>query len=182
VRPDEVTFVELGQADMNPALVNGAIDIANQTEPYVTLGIEQGYLARLMGVADYYPNRQVSVLMYSGSFIDQQPEAARRFMVGYLRGIRVYEDAFAKNVDRDAVLDLMVERLPWKDRTLYDRTQANGSLIYLNPDGYAGVESIAWDHDWMVRNGLVRTPVDLQRAIDHQFVEYALGRLGPYAR
>ncbi|HZR98472.1 MAG TPA: ABC transporter substrate-binding protein, partial [Chloroflexota bacterium] len=163
VRPDEVSLVELGQADMNPALLNGAIDIANQTEPYVTAGIEQGYLVRLAGVADYYPDREVSVMMYGRSFADQQPEAARRFMVAYLRGVRTYEDALAKNIDREAVLDLLIERLPWKDRTLYDRMWANGTLLYINPDGHPSTESIAWDQDWMVRSGMVLTPIDLQR-------------------
>jgi ABC-type nitrate/sulfonate/bicarbonate transport system substrate-binding protein len=182
VRPDEVRLLEMGFPDMNAALANGALDIASQTDPYVTIGVEQGYLVRLMGVADFYPNRQVSVLMSAQTFVEQQPEAARRFMVAYLRGVRAYEDAVAKNVDRDAVLDLLVDRLPIKDRSLYDRMWANGTLLYLNPDGYAQTDSIAWDHDWLVQQGLAHTPVDLGRVIDHQFVDYALGRLGRYAR
>src|SRR5438270_1505378 len=67
VRSDEVTLVEMGFPDMNAALANGALDLANQSEPLATLGAERGILVRLMGVADYYPNRQVSVLMYGGS-------------------------------------------------------------------------------------------------------------------
>ncbi len=132
-------------------------------------------------MADYYPNREVSVLMYSGNFIEQQPEAARRFMVAYLRGIRAYEDAFTKNVDHDAVVDLLAENLPVKDRSLYDRMMTEGTLLYLNPDGTVATESIAWDQDWLARNGLVRTKVDLGQVIDHSFVDYALGRIGHYA-
>jgi ABC-type nitrate/sulfonate/bicarbonate transport system substrate-binding protein len=180
VRPDEVRLLEMGFADMNAALSNGALDFAAQTEPYITMGSEQGYLARLIGVAEYYPDRQVSVLMYASTFIEQQREAARRFMVGYLRGVRAYEDAVAKNVDRAAVLDILVDRLPVKDRSLYDRMTANGTMLYLNPDGYAQTDSIAWDHDWLIQQGLAHTPVDLSRVIDHQFVDYAVGRLGRY--
>ena len=174
--------VELGQPDMNPALANGAVDLANQTEPYVTLGIEQGYLTRIAGVADYYPNREVSVVLYGGPFIQEQPEAARRLMVAYLRGVRAYEDAFTKSIDRDEILDILVKRLPVKDGSLYDRMYQNGTLSYANPDGYLATESIAWDQDWMVRNGMVRTPVDIGQVVDNQFIEYALGRLGRYAR
>jgi ABC-type nitrate/sulfonate/bicarbonate transport system substrate-binding protein len=180
VRYDEMTLVEMGFPDMNAALANGALDLANQSEPLATLGAEQGVLVRLMGVADYYPNRQVSVLMYGGSFVEQQPEAARRSMVAYLRGVRAYEDAFTKNVDRAAVVDLLVDRLPVKDRGLYDRMLTDGTLLYINPDGYAGVESIAWDQDWLVQQGLAHTKLDLGRVVDHQFVEYALARLGRY--
>jgi len=182
VRYDEVSLMEMGFPDMNPAMANGALDVAAQTDPYATLGIEQGYLVRLMNVAEYYPNRQVSVLMYAHTFIEQQPEAARRFMVAYLRGVRAYEDAFAKNVERDAVIDVLVDRLPIKDRSLYDRMWANGTLLYLNPDGYAQTESIAWDHDWLVQQGMTQAPVDLGRVIDNQFVDYAQGRLGHYAQ
>jgi NitT/TauT family transport system substrate-binding protein len=180
VRPDEMSLVEMGFPDMNAALANGALDFADQSEPLATLGTEQGILVRLAGVVDYYPNRQVSVLMYGGSFVQQQPEAARRFMVAYLRGVRGYEDAFTKNVDRAAVVDLLIERLPVKDRALYDRMLEGGTLLYMNPDGYAAVESIAWDQDWLVEQGLAHTKLDLGRVIDHQFVEYALARLGRY--
>src|SRR5215208_6295103 len=181
-RYHEVSLMEMGFPDMNPAMANGALDVAAQTDPYATLGMEQGYLVRLMNVAEYYPNRQVSVLMYAHTFIEQQPEAARRFMVAYLRGVRAYEDAFAKNVERDAVIDVLVDRLPIKDRSLYDRMWANGTLLYLNPDGYAQTESIAWDHDWLVQQGMTQAPVDLGRVIDNQFVDYAQGRLGRYAQ
>src|SRR5579884_2243020 len=74
VRPEETNLVELSQPDMNVALANGAIDLASQAEPFVTLGVEQGILARLHPVADFYPNREASVMMYSGQFIQQQPE------------------------------------------------------------------------------------------------------------
>jgi len=181
VQANEVSLTEMGFPDMNAALSNGAIDFADQSEPLAMLGADQGILTRLTGVADYYPNREVSVLMYSGNFIEQQPEAARRFMVAYLRGIRAYEDAFTKNVDHDAVVDLLAENLPVKDRSLYDRMMTEGTLLYLNPDGTVATESIAWDQDWLARNGLVRTKVDLGQVIDHSFVDYALGRIGHYA-
>ena len=80
------------------------------------------------------------------------------------------------------VLDVLVDRLPIKDKSLYDRMWANGTLLYLNPDGYAQTESIAWDHDWLVQQGMTQAPVDLGRVIDNQFVDYALGRLGRYAQ
>ena len=127
-----------------------------------------------MGVADYYPNRQVSVLMYGGSFVEQQPEAARRVMVAYLRGSGRTRTPSRKNVDRAAVVDVLVDRLPVKDRGLYDRMLADGTLLYMNPDGYAAVESIAWDQDWLVQQGMAHTKLDLGRVIDNQFVDYAL--------
>jgi len=180
VRSEEVSLVELSQPDMNLALANGAIDLASQAEPLVTLGVEQGFLTRLHAVTDFYPNREASVLMYSGQFIKQQPEAARRMMVAYLRGIRAFEDAVRKGIDKDAIMDIMVERTQVKDRTLYDKMYQNGSLSMINPDGYVDVDSIVYDHDWLLREGMINTRADLSSVIDNQFVDYALGRIGRY--
>ena len=74
-----------------------------------------------------------------------------------------------------------IERLPVKDRSIYERMLPDGTLLYLNPDGAVATESIAWDQDWLAQHGLVRTKVDLVQVIDHSFVDYALGRLGHYA-
>jgi hypothetical protein len=42
------------------------------------------------------------------------------------------------------------------------------------------VASIAYDQDWFVRRGVISQPQDLANVIDHQYVEYALQRLGEY--
>ena len=67
------------------------------------------------------------------------------------------------------MVDVLVDRLPVKDRGLYDRMLADGTLLYMNPDGYAAVESIAWDQDWLVQQGMAHTKLDLGRVIDNQF-------------
>ncbi|HLI26582.1 MAG TPA: ABC transporter substrate-binding protein [Chloroflexota bacterium] len=180
IAPDEVHIVELSQPDMNVALANGGIDLANQSEPLVTLGAEQGILVRLHGIDEIYPDRESSVILYGQQFIDEQPEAARRLMVAYLRAVRDFEDAFRKQRDRAAVLAILTERLPIRDPALWLRMYEQGTLLYINPDGRANAESIAWDQEWMLRLGLVRQRVDMAQVIDHRFVDYAVQRLGPY--
>lgn len=180
IGPEEVHIVELSQPDMNVSLANGGIDLANQSEPLVTLGAEQGILVRLHGVDEVYPDRESSVILYGQQFIDHQPEAARRLMVAYLRAVRDFEDAFRKRREQDAVLDILTTRLPIRDRALWLRMYENGALLYINPDGRANAESIAWDQDWMLRLGLVRQRVDMAQVIDNRFVDYAVERLGPY--
>jgi hypothetical protein len=56
----------------------------------------------------------------------------------------------------------------------------NGSLSMINPDGYVDMDSIVYDHDWLLREGMITTRADLSRVIDNQFVDYALGRIGRY--
>jgi hypothetical protein len=44
------------------------------------------------------------------------------------------------------------------------------------------VESLAYDQEWYLARGVVRERVDINQVVDMQYVEYALSRLGRYAR
>src|SRR4051794_6148936 len=92
---DDVQLTVLNFPDVNGALVNGALDAAWQAEPFVTLGVRQGQIHRLIGSED--PTGVVhsaSVIVYGEEFVARKPEAAERFMVGYLRGVRDSYEAF----------------------------------------------------------------------------------------
>ena len=52
----------------------------------------------------------------------------------------------------------------------------------LNPDGYVNVESLRADLAWFADHGYIPDPPDLDRVIDHAYVDYAMARLGPYQR
>jgi NitT/TauT family transport system substrate-binding protein len=63
-----------------------------------------------------------------------------------------------------------------KDPAVFERIGPAG----INPNGHVEVASIAYDQDWFVRRGVISQPQDLANVIDHQYVEYALQRLGEY--
>ena len=48
------------------------------------------------------------------------------------------------------------------------------------PDGAVNVDDLLFKQDWFLRQGTSQQVVDLLRAIDPQFVEYALAQLGKY--
>ena len=48
--------------------------------------IKQGIGIKLLSLDESTPNAQVGVIMYAPHFMRDQPEAARRFMIAYLRG------------------------------------------------------------------------------------------------
>jgi NitT/TauT family transport system substrate-binding protein len=52
----------------------------------------------------------------------------------------------------------------------------------IDPDGQINVQSVQDDLDWFVREGMVRTSIDLARYVDRSFVDAAVARLGPYPR
>jgi hypothetical protein len=68
------------------AFASGAIDASTTAEPFATRAISQGVAAKF--VAEIAPGRMTSVVMYSGQFIGDRNDAARRWMVATMRGVR----------------------------------------------------------------------------------------------
>ena len=64
-------------------------------------------------------------LMYSGRFIAEQPEVARRWMVAYVRAQRDYYDAVMKNGDRGSMLDLLTRYTSLKDRAMLEAVKSD---------------------------------------------------------
>jgi len=162
--------------DMNVALANRALDVALQIEPFVSIAEAQGIATRWRGVDDVYPGQQVAVLTYGPRFVAQSPDIAQRFMVGYLRAVRLYNEAFAANnaAARAEVIPILTQHTAVKDPTLYDRMV----YPYLNPNGYLNLESVRADFDWFNSAGQIEGRVEVDAVVDHSFVDYALGRLG----
>jgi len=55
------------------------------------------------------PDHQVAAVLYGPAFVREQPEAARRWMVGYLRGVRDFNDGFVGARDLKVARELNPE-------------------------------------------------------------------------
>jgi ABC-type nitrate/sulfonate/bicarbonate transport system substrate-binding protein len=174
----DVRIVNMPFPDMLPALANRSVDVALNIEPFPTLAVDRGIAVRWKTIDEIYPNHQIAAIVYGPSFHQAQPEAARRFMVGYLRAVRDYVDAFERNRGRAEVIDIMTRTTSVKDAAVWERMITPG----LNPDGQVNVDSIAADQDWFLAHGVVRERLDVSQIVDMQFVDYAVGRLGRYQR
>ncbi len=165
--------------ELNAALANGAVDGGWQAEPYMTLGVAQGHLHRLVGGED--PTGVVhvgSVMVYGEDFIARKPAAAERFMVAYLRGIRDnYEAFFGSGRGREAVVAALIKYTPVKDAALYEQM----AVHHQNPDGYVPLDGLQQIADWSVASGYTQQPIDTSQLVDHRYLEGALAILGRYA-
>ena len=170
----EITFLSF--PDMNAALANGGVDLALQIEPLATLAVERGIAGRVATGDEIYPNQQIAALYYSPEFA-ARTDVAQRFMVAYVRSLRDYNDAFAKNQGRAEVAQILSRQTTVKDLALYDRIIPAG----LDPDGHLNVQGIRDDVALYARLGCITGEVaDVGRVIDESFVNYAIGVLGPY--
>ena len=164
----------LSQPDSLPALANRALDAALLIEPFVTAAVGRGIGVRWKGAQEFAPNAQNGEVAYAPSFIESQPEAARRFMVAYLKGLRAYQDAFDSGTDKEAMIDILIKHSPVKDRAVYYTMVPAGFEL----NGRINVDFLRAEQEIYGRAGLLTDPVDVTTLVDHQYADYAVARLG----
>jgi len=176
----DVERVFLGFPQHVVALQNKAVDASMTTEPSATKAIQSGAAVKIMGDDEIYPNHQLAVILYSGQFIKDQPDAARRFMRAYLRAVRDYNNALSNGKlagpNANEVIAVLTEYTPIKDAALYRSITPQGC----NPDGHVNVASLKTDLDFFKEEGLIQGNVTVEQAVDPSFVDAALKELGPY--
>jgi NitT/TauT family transport system substrate-binding protein len=124
-----------------------------------------------------FPNQQLGVLTYSTRFVTNT-DLATRFMVAYLKGVRDYNDAFAKKIP--AAHDFAIATLT-KYTSLKDPSLANSVVqAGLNPDGNVNTDSIGAYQDFYLKLGTQTQRIDLSQLVDLSFVKAAAAKLGPY--
>ncbi|MDO8692091.1 MAG: ABC transporter substrate-binding protein [Dehalococcoidia bacterium] len=175
---DDVELVVLSYADMLPGYANKAIDLAMQIEPTLTAAVENGLAVRWPPGATstmYGGEYQAAALVYSEPF-SKNVDAARRFMIGYIKGERDYNDAFAKGKDKPAIVAILAKYTSEKDPAIYTKME----MPYLNPDGKMHVPSMQMDFDFFRNAGYYTGKTDLKSIVDTQFTDYAVQQLGTY--
>lgn len=163
------------------AMMNKAIDASLTTEPLVALAEKRGIAVRFSKV-DLYPNQVIAALLYSGEFIKKRPEVAKRFMIGYLKSVRFYNDALVdgrfKGPNADEVIKILIAATPLKDRSVYEEAVAN----WVNPDGRVNEDSLRKDLAFFrTRKEFELAPnASVEASVDNSFVDNAVKILGPY--
>jgi NitT/TauT family transport system substrate-binding protein len=170
----DVQLEELSQPDSLPALGNRALDVAMLVEPFVTAAVARDVGVRWKTTEEFAPGAQNGLVAYAPQFIENQPAAARRFMVAYLQGLRDYLDAFDLGIDQEEIVDILIKHTAVKDRAIYLTTQPSG----FEPNGRVNVEYLRAEQELYAREGLLTDPVDVAALVDLQYADYAVARLG----
>jgi ABC-type nitrate/sulfonate/bicarbonate transport system substrate-binding protein len=173
----DVAVQNLAYPEMLPAFANGVLDAALVVEPFLTQLEQRGLARRWKAASEIAPGKeQVAVIMYSEQFA-ANVEAARRWMVAYVRGLRDYNDAFReRRKGWDEVVAILVKTTTIKDPSLFEVMERTA----LDPDGRVDLPSLQRALDYFERTGAVRQPPDLTKIVDLTFSDYAAQVLGPY--
>lgn len=175
---DDVGHVyNLPYPDMAAALQNRAVDAAIVTEPTVAIALASGAAVRYPS-DQFYPRQNVSPLLYSGHFIKDRPEVARRFMIAYLEGVRFYraacKDGRLAGPNAEEIISFLLKETKIKDPEVYRSVTPNGC----DPNGRLTMSSLETDFAFFKDRDLLTGSVKVVDVVDMSFVEEALKVLG----
>lgn len=168
------TFVETpagGVADQLAMFQNKAQEWQLLVEPVPALMEERGLGVRWKRTDEIVREPiQAYTLLYGERFMRDKPEAARRFMVAYIQGLRYFLDHFgspeitAIAAKHAQVSEQVVERALW---------------AYYDPNGRMDLRSLQDQHDFWQAKGLIRKGIgDVRALVDYSYLDAALAQLG----
>ena len=159
------------------AMINGKIDAAFAIQPSITALLTQDIATHLMYDWEATPDNQSLALLYSPQFAAS--DLAEPFMVAYLKGIRVYDDAFQKHQPeaREKAFNAVVKYGPVKDRSVYENYT---SFFLIDPDGKLRMNTLEDQQNFFLSTGVQSTRIDFAKIVDTHFADEAAAKLGPY--
>lgn len=163
--------------DIVAALSNKSIDGGMVIEPFIAQAIAKDIADPWKDPEEYDPDAQVALVVY-GKSIMERPEVAKAFMVAYVQSLRDYNDAFFRDIERDAIIDILVEYSSVTERELFEKMYPTG----LNPDGYVRMKGVQMDIDWYKSRELLKGDLTAEDVVDNSYVDYAIEVLGKYEK
>jgi len=167
----DVEFVNLPNPDMLQALKNGAVDAALMGTPFSTQAIEQGVGTVL--IDDWLPGYATTTYLYSGKFVKERPEVAKRFAIALLKGIRAVQ---GDNYLSDENVKIYVKYTGSNDKTIRETP----ALLYdpgmiITKDNIKDQEKIHRESGWTD----YKQAIEVDKMFDGSFAENAVKTLGP---
>ncbi|MBX5493180.1 MAG: ABC transporter substrate-binding protein [Chloroflexi bacterium] len=174
----DVEMVTLPFPDHASAFATGAIDAAITAEPFATRALKQEVAAKLL--AEIAPLRMTTVVMYSGQFIRDREDVARRWMVATMRGARDIQGpelgvSYPDRLFTPENLAVFQQHTGASEAVLRDQVPYTW-----DPDLEIQVDFILEQQRVLMANGTLQLaqPIPPERLVDDRFVRYAREVLG----
>ena len=163
---------------MGIALKNGAVDAALLIPPFVWNLEEQG-IAVPFGDVDKLVQPQpmtIAVIMANSEWVKSNPELVKSYMTAWLRGAREYCQAYHGASNRQEIIDELVNSKTTPSRELLEKYPWPAR----SPNGKINIASMLDINKWYVQNKMSTTEFPAQRVVDPTYIDYAIGKLGPF--
>lgn len=173
----EVKIKELSFPNMAAALTTGAVDGAYIIEPFLSDVVRKGVAIDVSNPGESAgagPARINVPLVYSEKFAADRT-AAQAFMIAYMKGVRAYNDAFVKGIDKEKIIEILARHAGVSIETVRDSNPAG-----LDPNQDISTESFNEIQTFFVEQGLMQSVVQMGDLIDPSFAKAAVEKLGRY--
>lgn len=172
---DDVQTINMAWPNMGPGMETKALDGGTVVEPFAAQFSQKNISFPFRRAADFMkPPLEVSVMLYSKTWMDKQPAQAQAFTIAFLKGVRDYYDAMKGGPKRAEVVEILAKYTPLKDKAMYDKIQWS----YMDPNAEISFEGLRDQQDWYARQGFVPLKANLEGVVDWRFLHYALEKLG----
>jgi NitT/TauT family transport system substrate-binding protein len=171
----DIKLVTLAYQDINIGFANKSVDASVQIEPFVAAAVENKLAVRVAGDDEVYPNQQSAAIFYSPIFITKYPRQAQGFMNAYVRGLRDYNDAFEKGINKDGIIAILARHTKSDPRVFQ-----SVAPVGLHPDGMVNVQSLKDDARWYREHGYLEHEPNIDAIVDTSFAKKAAQKLGAY--
>jgi len=163
LKPDEVVKFNVPPPAQMEAFARGRLDFAVTSEPWVTRYKRSGHAVLWTRVQEVIPDFNYAFIRFGPSLLKKNPEAGRRFMVAFLKGVRQYNQG---KTDRN--LAIMAKHTHLDEIVLKEACWPQ-----VNNDGQINPQSVLDFQDWATAKGLLDSKMPIEKMWDPRFVEYA---------
>jgi NitT/TauT family transport system substrate-binding protein len=146
------------------AFKNGAVDVAAESEPWLTRNVNTGDSVIWKDYAAIAPDFQFAFILFGRTMLNDNPEAGRRFMLAYLKAVQQYNQG--KTERNMALMEAFTEETPEALKQICWPTFRNDLLI--------NALSVLEFQDWAIQTKLLESPVTVEQFWDPSYVNYAL--------
>jgi NitT/TauT family transport system substrate-binding protein len=170
----DIEIINLANPDMPLAFEKGAVDAALVGPPYADQIIAGG--KGVLFAKDVAPGAMTTVFMYSGRFINERPEVAKRFMVALVKASRAMQgDQYLDPANVKAYLKYVTST---EDFIRRSRPQVYDPDLKVYIESIKNMEEIFRWAGWTNYTAVI--PQD--KMADPSFAEQAVKALGPFKK
>ena len=172
----DVRVVELTYSAQIAAFPNRAIDAGVMLEPFLTQALANGDAIAVSDFVEIVPPVGASIvpIVYSEKFAANRT-AGVAFMTAYMRAVRIYTDAFKKNIGKDRVIATVAKHTGFPAPIIRD-----GNPVGFAPNQEVNIQFMEQAQRFHIEQGFLREAVDVRRLIDPSFARAAVRVLGEY--
>ncbi|HTP92968.1 MAG TPA: ABC transporter substrate-binding protein [Xanthobacteraceae bacterium] len=179
---NDIDPVFLGFPNQIAAYANKGIDASLTVEPTVTEVLKLGTAKKLIGADDVFPDYQTAVIFYSPKFMQDQPDNAKKFMIGLVKAMRLYNDALKDGhiagPGADDIINILTKYSFIKDPAVHRNIVSQA----VDPDGQLNMPSLQMAWQFFVDTKQIDGSVKVDDAVDLSYVHEASKKLGPYVK